>query len=135
MNQQSVFDNYAAGTGKVLNNILVAPLVTYSVGTGMTATAANLGTWFTATNTTITAAVETQFAVLGINPNVSFGTAVTTAYSANPSFAVTAGDLSTGASFTDSKLSGLTPTTYRGGFGATDWTDGWAEFLPNAKVY
>ncbi len=135
-NQQSVYENYAAGTGKLLNNILVAPTTTYSVGTGMTATATDLETWFTATNTTITGTIESQFAVLGLNPNVAFGTSVATAYSANPSFAVTAGTLATGASFTDAKLNTwFTPTTYRGAFGATDWTDGWANFTPNSSAY
>jgi hypothetical protein len=66
---------------------------------------------------------------------VFFGANVTTAYSSNPSFAVASGLLTTGASFTNPKLAGLAPTTYIGAFGTTDWTDGWAEFLPNAKVY
>jgi hypothetical protein len=135
-NQQSVFDNYAAGTGKLLNNIMVAPTTTYSVGSGMTATAGDIETWFLATNTTITGAIEDQFAVLGLNNNVAFGNNVTSGYSANPSFAVTTGTLASGASFTDEKLNTwFTPTTYRGAFGATDWTDGWAEFLPNAQAY
>jgi hypothetical protein len=136
MNQQSVYDNYAAGTGKLLNNILVAPTTTYSVGSGMTATTADLETWFTATNTTITAAIEDQFAVLGLNNNIAFGNNVTTGYSANPSFAVTSGILTSGASFTDEKLNTwFTPTTYRGAFGTTDWTDGWADFLPGDNAY
>ena len=45
MNQQSVYDNYAAGTGKLIKNILVAPNTTYAVGTGMTATVANIQSW------------------------------------------------------------------------------------------
>lgn len=135
-NQQSVYENYAAGTGKLLNNVLVAPTTTYSVGSGMTATAGDLEAWFLATNTTITAAIEDQFAVLGLSSNVAFGSNVATAYPANPSFAVTAGTLATGASFTDEKLnSWFTPTTYRGAFGATDWTDGWANFTPNSSAY
>jgi hypothetical protein len=61
---------------------------------------------------------------------------VTTAYAANPNFEVAAtGLLTTGASFTNAKWAGLDSTTYIGAFGSTDWTDGWAEFLPNAKVY
>lgn len=135
-NQQSVYDNYAAGTGKLLNNVLVAPTTTYSVGSGMTATAGDLEAWFLATNTTITGAIEDQFAVLGLNSNVAFGSNVATAYPANPSFAVTTGTLIAGASFTDEKLNTwFTPTTYRGAFGATDWTDGWANFTPNSSAY
>lgn len=136
MNQQSVYDNYAAGTGKLIKNILVAPNTTYSVGTGMTATVANIQSWFEATNTTITAAIEDQFAVLGLNTNLAFGSNVTSNYAANPNFAVTTGLLTSGAEFTDATLNTwFTATTYRGAFGATDWTDGWAEFLPNSKTY
>jgi hypothetical protein len=141
MNQQSVYDNYAAGTGKLLNNILViqpasSSIIPFAVGSGMTVNATDVQTWFNATNTTITGAIEDQFAVLGLNANVAFGSNVATAYPANPSFAVTAGSLATGASFTDAKLNTwFTPTTYRGAFGATDWTDVWANFTPNNSAY
>jgi hypothetical protein len=101
----------------------------------MTATATDVGNWFTVTNTSITAATEDQFAVLGLASNIAFGQNLPSSYPANPNFAVTAGSLATGAAFTDAKLAGLTSVSYRGAFGATDWTDGWAEFLPNAKVY
>jgi len=135
MNQQSVYDNYAAGTGKLLNNIMVAPNTTFSVGSGMTATATDIQTWFNLTNTTITAAIEGQFAVLGLASNLAFGNNVTSNYPSNPNFAVTTGTLASGAAFTDAKLSGFQSVAYRGAFGASDWTDGWAEFLPNAKTY
>lgn len=135
MNQQSVYDNYAAGTGKLLNNIMVAPNTTFSVGSGMTATATDIQTWFNLTNTTITAAIEDQFAVLGLASNLAFGNNVTSNYPSNPNFAVTTGTLASGAAFTDAKLSGFQSVAYRGAFGASDWTDGWAEFLPNAKTY
>ncbi|MBS4040720.1 MAG: hypothetical protein KGZ81_08985 [Flavobacteriales bacterium] len=135
MNQQSVYDNYAAGTGKLLNNIMVAPNTTFSVGSGMTATATDIQTWFNLTNTTITAAIEDQFAVLGLASNLAFGNNVTSNYPSNPNFAVTSGTLATGASFTDAKLAGFQSVTYRGAFGTSDWTDGWAEFLPNTKTY
>jgi hypothetical protein len=136
MNQQSVYDNYAAGTGKLLNNIMVAPTTTFSNGgSTMAATAANIQTWFNLTNTTITAAIEDQFAVLGLNSDLAFKDRTRDAYPSNPNFAVTTGTLATGASFTDAKLSGLQTVTFRGGFGATDWTDSWAEFSPNTKAY
>lgn len=135
MNQQSVYDNYAAGTGKLLNNIMVAPNTTFSVGSGMTATATDIQTWFNLTNTTITAAIEDQFAVLGLASNLAFGNNVTTNYPSNPNFAVTSGTLASGAAFTDTKLAGFQSVAYRGAFGSTDWTDGWAQFLPNAQTY
>lgn len=135
MNQQSVYNNYAAGTGKLLNNIMVAPNTTFSVGSGMTATATDIQTWFNLTNTTITAAIEDQFAVLGLASNLAFGNNVTSNYPSNPNFAVTSGTLASGAAFTDAKLSGFQSVAYRGAFGTSDWTDGWAEFLPNTKTY
>lgn len=64
MNQQSVYDNYAAGTGKLLNNILVIPSSRdFAVGSGMTATTSTLRTWFTATNTLITTATADAFSI------------------------------------------------------------------------
>jgi hypothetical protein len=42
----------------------------------------------------------------------------------------------TGASFTNTKLgSGFTTVAYRGAFGATDWTAGWANFQPDTNAY
>jgi hypothetical protein len=136
MNQQSVFDNYAAGTGKLLNNILVIPSSRdFAVGSGMTATTSTVRTWFTANNTLITTATADAFATLGLGTNLAFGANVVSAYPANPNFAVTSGTLASGAGFTDAKLSGLQSVAYRGAFGTTDWTDGWAEFVPNSKTY
>jgi hypothetical protein len=134
MNQQSVYDNYNASSGSLINNILVAPTTTYSVGTGMSVTATNVGNLWTASNTTITGAIADQFAVLGLNSNIPFGTRVTSSYTA-PTLAVTSGTLASGASFTDSRLAPLQSVAYRGAFGASDWTTGWAEFVPNAKAY
>jgi hypothetical protein len=140
MNQQSVYDNYAAGTGKLLNNILVIPAATssiipFSVGSGMTVNAAAIETWFLTTNERISAATADQFAVLGLASNLAFGQNVTSAYPANPNFAVTTGTLTSGAAFSDTKLAGFQNVPYRGGFGTSDWTDGWASFLPNANTY
>ena len=41
----------------------------------------------------------------------------------------------TGASFSYGKLAGFTPTTHRGAFGSTDWTNCWAEFTPQDEDY
>lgn len=45
--------------------------------------------------------------------------------------------LNTGAAFTDSYISGswFQQVSYRGAFGATDWTDCWAEFDPQNEAY
>lgn len=139
MNQQSVYDNYTGANpqGFLLNNIMSAPRQTYTSGaTGFTA--AQLETLWTATNVMNTsgdlAAVYTQF---GLNQNSFFGTNVITGYSSNPSFGVTTGDAATGAAFTNSKLTDafFQQVTYRGAFGTSDWTDGWAEFNPVTKAY
>lgn len=140
MNQQSVYTNYVPLTGtpvgKLLNNILVIPAARdFVVGTGMTATTADIRTWFNLTNTLITTATADAFGTLGLATNVAFGSNVVSAYPANPNFAVTTGTLTSGAAFTDAKLSGLQSVAYRGAFGTTDWTDGWAEFLPNSRAY
>ncbi|OYQ37855.1 hypothetical protein CHU92_07380 [Flavobacterium cyanobacteriorum] len=143
MNQQTVYNNYNGGTGALLNNILVADLQTFSVGTGMTATATDLQTLWNAPangNTTVTSLPAGGFpeiySQLGFNTNIFFGTSLPSAYTANPTFAVTSGTLTTGASFTNSRLSsGFEQVAYRGAFGATDWTDGWAEFNPINKAY
>jgi PKD repeat protein len=40
-----------------------------------------------------------------------------------------------GASFSYAKLAGFAPTTYRGAFGSSDWTNCWAEFTPQDEDY
>ncbi len=142
MNQQSVYDNYNNGTGFLINNIMSAPSTTFSVGTGMTATATNVQNLWNANNTTIAGTdFETPttgiYNTLGLNFNAFYGNNTQNFYSSNPTYQVTSGTLSTGASFTNAKLNHtfFTTTTYRGAFGATDWTATWAEFIPNLKAY
>ena len=136
MNQQSVYDNYNGSTGELINNVMSAPLLTYSVGSGMTTTTTDVQNLWTANNEINTdtdlASVYLNF---GLNTNIFFGTNTSTGYNSNPDFRVTSGSLTSGASFTNPKLAGFEVTTYRGAFGTTDWTDGWAEFNPVTKVY
>jgi hypothetical protein len=141
-NQQSVYENYAPLTGTpvgfLINNVLVADLLPYNVGSGGTTnTVAALTTLWTVANTTITANdFAANYATLGLNTAIAFGTNINTAYPTNPNFAVTTGLLATGAAFTNAKFStGFEVVTYRGAFGATDWTDTWAEFNPIGKAY
>jgi hypothetical protein len=142
MNQQSVYDNYNNGTGFLLNNIMSAPATTFSVGTGMAATATNVQNLWNANNTTVAGTdFETPttgiYNTLGLNLNVFYGNNTQNFYNSNPTYQVTSGTLTTGASFSNAKLSNpfFTATTYRGAFGATDWTATWAEFIPNLKAY
>jgi hypothetical protein len=79
-----------------------------------------------------------------VNSNAQFAAALTAAglsasqqigysvYPADPSFAVTSGTLNSNAATVPS---GIDQTTYRGAFGATDWTDGWSEFDPKNANY
>lgn len=83
------------------------------------------------------------YAGTGIAPALFFGGFTIATYPSNPNFAVTSGTLTTAgvANFaTEAKLANgnnftWTAVTYRGAFGTTDWTDGWAEFQPISKVY
>ncbi len=144
MNQQSVYDNYNSGTsGILLNNIMSAPATTFSVGTGMTATVANIQTyWNNKGNVTVPGIdfetpVTGIYSTLGFNLNILYGNNTQNFYPQNPNFEVTSGTLTSGASFAHPKLTNpfFTTTTYRGAFGATDWTATWAEFVPNLKAY
>jgi len=95
----------------------------YSVGTGVTVD----GNTF-----------SKALADAGVNPELIMGYRNTFLdYPRNPNFATFTGATQTGASFADSKLSGgfFTTTTFRGAFGATDWTDGWCSFFPQGEEY
>jgi hypothetical protein len=135
MNQASVYQNYDAGTGILTNNILAVPSNSFLAGSGVDA--ADVEAYWLANNQHLNG---TDFSViltqLGLNPNIFFGNNVTTDYSTNPTFTVTSGDLTSGASFAHPKLSsGFDNVAYRGAFGATDWTAGWAEWHPITKQY
>jgi hypothetical protein len=83
------------------------------------------------------------YTAMGINPALFFSGFTIATYPSNPNFAVTSGTLTTAgvANFaTEAKLANgnnftWTAVTYRGAFGTTDWTDGWAEFQPINKAY
>jgi hypothetical protein len=138
MNQKSVYDNYndANPKGYLLNNVMSAPRTTYAAGEEGFVTA-DVKTLWEANNTTSTSGnIAAFYQELGLNSDIFYGNNVTSSYSVNPTFAVTSGTLTTGASFTNSKLSTwFTSTAFRGAFGATDWTEGWAEFRPISREY
>ena len=143
MNQRSVYDNYTGtnSQGFLLNNVMSAPRQTYISGVTSGANAFTndqVQAIWDATNTMITNPdLATVYSQLGLSMNSFFGEALINGFSANPNFQVTSGTLTSGASFTHPKLADpfFTQTTFVGGFGATDWTDGWAEFRPVGKVY
>ena len=79
------------------------------------------------------------YEALGINKAQFWGGNTAANYPSNPDFSVSTGTLSSGANFTHTKLTGNSAidgtVTYRGAFGSTDWTNGWAEFQPVNKAY
>ncbi len=145
MNQQSVYNQYVGTTpnGVLVNNVLLTPATNNAVlsGSGMTATAANIEAIWTASNTIVKAAMSDSLnAAYGIKSAWFFPSGqLATAYPEDPDFSTSG----TGtASFTNAKFSEANRTnffdktvTYRGGFGATDWTNGWTTFNPVNKVY
>ncbi|HRD80822.1 MAG: hypothetical protein IAE84_03990 [Saprospiraceae bacterium] len=141
-NQPSVLAQYQSGRGVLANNVLVAPATAtaYNVGTGVTA--ADVQAYWTANNTTIDGpASDAIHQALGLNLDVFFGARLADAYTA-PDFRVTTGTLATGAAFSNAKFNEANRSaffnknvTFRGAFGSTDWTTGWAEFKPVSKAY
>lgn len=152
MNQSSVYAQYTAANpvGVLANNILIAPTATrYAIGSGVNFTATDLQTYWEASNTTlaIPANDDTQntfYSTLGLRIDNFFARSSASTYPSNPDFTLASGTatIATGASFTNAKFDEAgrstffnETVTYRGAFGTTDWTDGWAEFRPISKAY
>lgn len=158
IDDQGTLDNLTSGTGKHGYNVLSVPGATL-IGTTTSASDAAFATgltiapdaagnataisnyWTTNNNTVFNNITSTAvFADLGITTSLLWAGQTSSTYPSNPNFVLAAGvaganNLNAGANFTDAKLTSFTSTTYRGAFGATDWTDGWAEFQPLNKVY
>jgi hypothetical protein len=140
-NQASVYNNYTGATpqGFLVNNILSAPRSTYLVASGQTVFTSNdLKSLWENTNVGNTSGdLATYYSTLGLNPNAFFGTATRNFYPNNPTFEVTTGLLISGANFTHPKLQNpfFQNVAFRGAFGSSDWTNGWANFLPDLKQY
>lgn len=157
MDDQGTIDNYTAGTGVLANNVLLFPDATASAEYGSNvagaATTTVKGFWEPANVIEKPTGPAPWAPVAGapagsINPYTTYG--ITSAnfyggqtssnYPSNPAFAVASGSLTgqTAATlFASSKLGAFfdKTLTYKGAFGATDWTDGWSEFQPLTKVY
>lgn len=142
-NQPSVLGNYQAGTGVLANNVLFATSEAnaYRAGTGVSV--ADVKTVWDATNQVVLGAyTDAAHTAAGINPDWFYGSRLADAYPSQPNFTVTSGTISTGASFTNAKFNEANRTNffnktvaYRGAFGSTNWTAGWAEFNPVNAVY
>jgi hypothetical protein len=88
--------------------------------------------WTKAENNNTTLTTWSSLGTVGLSSSLFHVNNAT--YPSNPNFAVTSGTAASGASFTglDSYFQAV---SYRGAFGSTDWTDGWAEFNPQNKDY
>lgn len=145
-NTASVTQQYNTGTGILNNNIIINPNENYAAGGG--ADVADVQRIWEATNTTVTLPAadgpwEDFYRGYGLKPENFFAGYTVATYPNNPDFTLLAdGSLATGADFSNAKFAEANRTgffdkniEYIGAFGATDWTDGWAEFAPLNKVY
>lgn len=130
---------FDAGNGVLKNNVLAVvgngkgkAAEPYKGASGVTAADAK-AYWEANSNLTYT---SNSSAIASTGLDLNFFVAKNSTYPANPNFVAPAA-LSTGADFTHTKLSGgfFATTTFKGAFGTTDWTDGWAEFNPQDKAY
>ncbi len=140
-NQASVLSQYQSGRGVLANNILWASSEAnaYQVGSGVAV--ADVKAYWEANNTTLTTPATEAYAAIGLKADWFFGNRLNNDYPANPDFTLTSGTAASGAKFDNPKFSEpnrtgfFTNVAYRGAFGNTDWTNGWAEFDPVDKTY
>ncbi len=158
-------DNLNSGASVLAYNVLASPNTTEvgasaSASNVAFATGLNAGdatvvkTYFDANNNTLLKPTGAEgwsptagmpagsidpYAPLGVNKALFWGGQTSSNYPTNPDFTLGAGTLSTGANFSSAKFTGNAffdaTVTYRGAFGATDWTNGWTEFQPLSKAY
>lgn len=153
INLDGTLANYTGGLGTLDKNIIVCSAVkgtatrpffngkssSTAVGDYLKTTKSN-EVYTASTPTSGTPAYSKAIADAGINPALIMGYNTTASptgnYPADPNFASFTGATQSGAAFTDSKVSSwFTPTTFRGAFGGTDWTDSWSNFNPQNKAY
>jgi len=164
LDDQGTLDNLTNGAGKHAYNIMTVPGTTVTgtstsaadaaFATGLTIAggagagdAAAVNTYWTSNNNSVVSNISsssnaTFFADAGVTSSLFWAAQSAATYPSNPNFALVAGtaganNLNAGANFTDAKLGSFFEKTgtFRGAFGSTDWTDGWAEFQPVNKVY
>ncbi|MBT0809679.1 hypothetical protein KIH41_00120 [Litoribacter ruber] len=138
-NTASVTQQYDAGNGVLANNILINPNANYAAGGG--ADVADVQRIWEAANTTVTlpeaGAEEDFYRGYGLRPENFFARYTFQTYPNNPDFSLlSGGSLAAGADFSNAKFNEANRSSFFenvefvGAFGATDWTDGWAEFNP-----
>lgn len=145
MNQNTVFPNYQSGEAQVANNVFYAKTTKAVSGNG-DYTADSILNYLAANDNVIEAGTEWQvpaaYQALGVNPELFFGRTLNTEYAKHPNFAVTSGTIASGANFSydafqDANRSAQfdKTVTFKGAFGATDWTQGWTNFDPINTAY
>ncbi len=154
LNLDGTLANYTGSMGVLDKNILVCPGVKGKASrpffNGSSASATVAGYWMaTKSNMVFTEgmtqvgtpvyAMAYQDAGIPVSLMMGYNTtagATTGNYPANPDFATFTGATQNGAAFTDAKVSSwFTPTTFKGAFGGTDWTDNWSNFNPQLLPY
>jgi hypothetical protein len=141
MNQPSVVANYQGGSGVLANNVLVAPNSANAYKAGSGVDVSDVTSLWTANNQTIDGPASDDITSgLGLNTGLFFGSRLPESYTA-PIFSVTSGTLASGASFENAKFSEANRAgffdnvSFKGAFGASDWTQGWTEFNPVNAAY
>lgn len=132
-----------ASDGLFVTGIKFAVANDGSIDAGASAgNATSIANWWATSNASFNnVTATTAFSDIGLTPALFWAGQTSSNYPSNPSFVLASGsganNLNTGADFSHNKLGGgfFTTTTYRGAFGATDWTDGWSEFQPLNKNY
>ncbi len=138
--QSVTANNVAFATGLTTDGVAgdVTPLKTYFEANNNTLLKPVTGALWSPVAGSPAGSIE-PYAELGINRGLFWGGQTSSNYPSNPDFALTTGTLSTGADFSNAKFTDnaffIKDVTYRGAFGATDWTNGWSEFQPLNKAY
>jgi hypothetical protein len=135
-NTASVTQQYDNGVGVLSNNIIINPNANFAAGGG--ADVADVQRIWEASNTTVALPAADQpwedfYRGYGLKPENFFARYTLLTYPNNPDFTLIAGgSLETGADFSNAKLGSYfdKDVEFIGGFGAIDWTDGWANFNP-----
>lgn len=145
MNQNTVFPIYDSGDAEIANNVFYAK-TNKTVSGNNDITADDILNYLLDNDNVVEAGGEdnlyqlsSEYAALGLNPNLFFGKKVNTQYPTHPNFAVTNGTIATGAQFSYTKIAASNyidkTVNFRGAFGNEDWTQGWTNFDPINAIY
>ncbi|MES2458438.1 MAG: hypothetical protein V4594_22965 [Bacteroidota bacterium] len=129
--------NYISGASVIKNNLFYGLNVkSNEIKASSAATKALIEVGLRADNAFLAAGSVTDLVTDPLKYGLDFK-ATGNANAGTPNFIVKAGSAAaTGATFTDAKLtSGFENVTYKGAFGTTDWSTGWAHFDPQTLAY